>query len=107
MSQSEPTSQSLEITYSITVPEALSKSSSPPTTAPSAGTLSFPLNTTSSRNEWLSSLEKALGEARGELNEKLSEWKEVMKPFEKVEGRKKKGDGEGEEEEDGEEGEEE
>ncbi|SCZ94793.1 BZ3500_MvSof-1268-A1-R1_Chr12-1g03662 [Microbotryum saponariae] len=106
MSQSQPTSQSLEITYSITVPEALSRPSPPPTTAPSSGTLSFPLNTTSSRNEWLSSLEKALGEARGELNEKLSEWKEVMKPFEKVEGTKKKGDGEGQED-DGEEGEEE
>ncbi|SCV72953.1 BQ2448_6878 [Microbotryum intermedium] len=101
-------SPSLEITYTINVPETLNNPTPPLplTKAPSTATLRFPLNSTLTRNEWLSSLEKGLGEARDDLNTCLSEWKEVMKPFEKVEGGKKKKQN-GEDEEGDEEGEEE
>ncbi|BGP43387.1 hypothetical protein JCM10450v2_007543 [Rhodotorula kratochvilovae] len=84
----------LELTYTITHPSAL------PTPPPAFATLPYTLDT-STPLAHLQSLEAALGQARADLNERLTEWKDALKDVEKVVKKKKgkKDDDEEDEEE--------
>ncbi|GAA5855116.1 hypothetical protein JCM9279_001957 [Rhodotorula babjevae] len=83
---------SLELTYTVSHPSDLA---SPP---PASATLPYALDT-SSPSAHLQSLEVALAQARADLNERLTEWKDALKDVEKV-VRKKKGKKADEEEDD-------
>ncbi|CEQ41724.1 SPOSA6832_03459 [Sporobolomyces salmonicolor] len=78
----------LRITYSITPPLSFTPGASP-APPPQTATFSYPLSTSSPVSH-LESLELALGQARGQMNETLTEWKDALKG-EESEKEKKKG----------------
>ncbi|BGP03401.1 hypothetical protein RTBOTA2_006186 [Rhodotorula toruloides] len=82
----------LQISYTIAKP-ALSPSA-PPATA----TFDYPLDSSTPLLH-LQSLENALGEARKQMNERLTEWKEELKDVEKPAKKGKKKDAEEDEDE--------
>ncbi|GAA5827641.1 hypothetical protein JCM11251_001766 [Rhodosporidiobolus azoricus] len=88
----------LEIRYDIAVPSSHALSSS--TTTPPIDSLSFPLSS-SSPLAHLQALETALGEARKEMNERLTAWKDELRAVEKE--KEKKGKKRAEEDEEDEE----
>lgn len=87
----------LQLTYEIHSPPFPPSAKSP--TLDSSKTLSYELNTTTSQSH-LKSLDVALGVAREELNERLSEWKEALGQA-GLEKEKPKRVGDGEDGEDG------
>ncbi|GAA5919460.1 hypothetical protein JCM6882_006334 [Rhodosporidiobolus microsporus] len=96
-------SPALQIKYSIAVPSTHTVSSTCAT--PSSDTLSLPLSS-STPLEQLQSLEAALGDARKEMNERLTEWKDELRAVEKEKekrGRKRAEEGDEEDEEEEEE----
>ncbi|GAA5881632.1 hypothetical protein JCM16303_005521 [Sporobolomyces ruberrimus] len=97
----------LTITHTLSLPSSFAP---PPSASPSIDTLSYPLDNSSPTSQ-LESLEKQLGEARNAMNDRLTEWKDLLKDYEKDETKKneknnKKSVDEEEEEEEGEEDEE-
>ncbi|GAA6054080.1 hypothetical protein JCM3770_006163 [Rhodotorula araucariae] len=72
----------LELTFTITHPTTL------PSPPPASATLPYSLDT-SNPLAHLQSLELALGQARADLNERLTEWKDALKDVEKVAKKKK------------------
>jgi hypothetical protein len=92
---------SLSVSYSITLPPSHTTT----TTASPSSSFFFPLDFTTPLAH-LTSLEQALGEARNNLNEELTVWKEELRVTEKEkekEGRKRAAENEDEEEEEEEE----
>ncbi|GAA5989934.1 hypothetical protein JCM10908_002383 [Rhodotorula pacifica] len=87
-----------------TVSYTISRADPSPSDPPTSDTFSFPLDS-SSPHAHLVSLEKALGDARAQMNGRLTEWKEALKDVEKPLKKSKKQKAE-EEEEDEEEDEE-
>ncbi|GAA5876853.1 hypothetical protein JCM1840_002683 [Sporobolomyces johnsonii] len=78
---------SLRITYTITPPPSFTPGSSP-APPPQTATFSYPISTSSPVSH-LESLELALGQARGQMNETLTEWKDALKGEESEKERKK------------------
>ncbi|GAA5955713.1 hypothetical protein JCM3765_001830 [Sporobolomyces pararoseus] len=76
----------LTISHSINLPYSFSTPGSAP---PSNDTFEYPLDTSSPLTQ-LQSLEKQLGAARNDLNERLTEWKDLLKDVEKEDKKKKK-----------------
>ncbi|BGP27585.1 hypothetical protein JCM10295v2_006557 [Rhodotorula toruloides] len=83
----------LQVSYTI-AKAPLSSSNAPPATA----TFDYPLDSSTPLSH-LQSLEKALGEARKQMNERLTEWKEELKNVEKPAKKGKRKDAEEDEEE--------
>ncbi|GAA5903129.1 uncharacterized protein JCM6883_002705 [Sporobolomyces salmoneus] len=86
---------SLTISHSISLPSSFP---TPPSACPSIDTFEYALDTSSPFSQ-LQSLEKQLGAARNDLNERLTEWKDLLKDFEKEDKKKKKKKDEDEEDE--------
>ncbi|BGP20000.1 hypothetical protein JCM10213_006777 [Rhodosporidiobolus nylandii] len=87
----------LSVSYRVTLPA----SHTPTTTALSSESFTIPLDS-SSPAAHLRSLEAALGEARAQMNERLTVWKEELKVEEKrkeKEGRKRAQEGDEDDEE--------
>ncbi|GAA6021501.1 hypothetical protein JCM10207_005781 [Rhodosporidiobolus poonsookiae] len=87
----------LEVSYTIVLPIGHTVR----TTSPSTGSFSHPLDA-STPQAHLQSLEHALGEARKQMNERLTEWKDELRDAEKEKekkGRKKGADEDDDEEE--------
>lgn len=89
----------MQISYSIT------RSDPHPSDPPASDSVSFPLDS-SSPHAHLVSLETALGDARSTMNERLTEWKNVLKDVEKPPKKGKKQDDDEEVDDDDEEAEE-
>lgn len=87
------------ISHSIDSPSSLSLPSSAP---PQTDTFEYPLDTSSPLAQ-LQSLEKQLGVARNDMNERLTQWKDLLKEVEKEDKKKKKKKTEDENEEEQEE----
>lgn len=83
------------ISHSINSPSTLSLPDSAP---PQTDTLEYPLDTSSPLAQ-LQSLEKQLGVARNDMNERLTQWKDLLKDVEKEDKKKKKKTEDEEEEE--------
>ena len=74
------------ISHSINLPSSFSTPSSAP---PSNDTFEYPLDTSTPLAQ-LQSLEQHVGAARNDLNERLTEWKDLLKDVEKEDKKKKK-----------------
>lgn len=72
----------------LTISYAISRASPAPTDPPANATISFALDA-SSRQQHLVSLQHALGDARTHMNDRLTEWKDVLKDVEKQQQKKK------------------
>ncbi|BGP35248.1 hypothetical protein JCM10296v2_007083 [Rhodotorula toruloides] len=82
---------SLQVSYTIAKP------ASSPNAPPATATFDYPLDSSTPLSH-LQSLENALGEARKQMNERLTEWKEELKDVEKPVKKGKKKDAEEDEE---------
>ncbi|KWU44350.1 hypothetical protein RHOSPDRAFT_34142 [Rhodotorula sp. JG-1b] len=73
----------------LTISYAISRASPAPTDPPAHDSVSFALDV-SSRQQHLVSLQHALGDARTQMNDRLTEWKDVLKDVEKQQQKKNK-----------------
>ncbi|BGO95389.1 hypothetical protein NBRC10512_001857 [Rhodotorula toruloides] len=82
----------LQVSYTIAKP------ASSPNAPPATATFEHPVDSSTPLSH-LQSLENALGEARKQMNERLTEWKEQLKDVEKPAKKGKKKDAEEDEDE--------
>lgn len=73
----------------LTISYAISRADPAPTDPPANDSISFALDA-SSRQQHLVSLQHALGDARTQMNDRLTEWKDVLKDVEKQQQKKNK-----------------
>lgn len=84
-----PYARIVAIMPELTISYAISRASPAPTDPPANDTVSFLLDA-SSRQQHLASLQQALGDARAQMNDRLTEWKDVLKDVEKQQQKKNK-----------------
>ncbi|GAA5880806.1 hypothetical protein JCM3774_005757 [Rhodotorula dairenensis] len=72
----------------LTVSYAIARATPAPTDPPASDRVSFAVDS-SSRSAHLASLETALGDARTNMNDRLTEWKHALKDVEKLQKPKK------------------